>query len=470
MSSRIQSVAGAPPVVDPNARPTPVAYDDARRAEVRRLLDERLLRWKEIREAGSIDAWVRAQLVARGFRPDEPVPTAEADKKAFKERKAAERAEKKALLAVARDARRAGQILHLGVGVHWDELADPDKLDLKDRDARREANGLPKLETAADLAQALGITVSRLRWFTYQREADTGTHYRRWSIPKRGGGARIITAPKADLKRAQRWALRNVFEKLPVHGAAHGFLPARSVGTNAVPHAGADLVLKVDLKDFFPTVTWRRVKGLLRKAGLAEPVSTLLALLCCEAPREAVAFREKTLWVATGVPVLPQGAPTSPAITNAICLRMDLRLSALARKLGFTYTRYADDLTFSWRRSDGRRGPLGVLMEGLKAILRSEGFALHPDKTAVMRRSTCQRITGLVVNAAGPTVPKVRVPRNVVRRLRAAIHNREKGRPGKEGETLAQLEGMAAWIYMTDPARGGAFLARVRALAAKRAG
>ena len=359
-------------------------------------------------------------------------------------------------------------MLHLGMGVYWDEYTDADKLDIQDRETRRDANGLPKIETADQLAAAMGLSISKLRWFTYQRPADAGTHYRRWNIPKRSGGQRTITAPKKALLAAQHWALRNVFEKLPVHGAAHGFLPARSVATNAQMHAGADVIVKVDLKDFFPTVTWRRVKGMLRKAGLSEPVATLLSLLSCEAPRVPVEFRGKTLWVATGVPALPQGAPTSPAITNAICLRMDRRLSGLSTKLGFTYTRYADDLAFSWKKKGDKTKPaLGVLMEGLKAILKSEGFVIHPDKTAVLRTSTCQRITGLVVNPAGPTVPKARVPRDVVRRLRAAIHNRQKGKPGKDGETLSQLEGMAAWIFMSDPKKGAAFLAQVRALEPK---
>jgi hypothetical protein len=467
MSARIDSVPGTPPVLSQKAPAPPVQPTDAvvaERALVRRRLDERVALWKAIGEAGSADAWVHQELTRKGFDPKESVPSGEAEKRAFKERRAAERVEKKALLALARDARRAATVMHLGASVHWDEFTDADALDVDDREQRREANGLPALETAEDLAQAMGLGVSKLRWFTYQRPTDTGTHYRRWSIPKRGGGQRTITSPKKDLMAAQRWALRHVFEKLPVHSAAHGFLPGRSVATNASVHAGASVILKVDLKDFFPTVTWRRVKGLLRKAGMAEPVATLLALLCTEAPRELVEFRGQSLWVATGAPVLPQGAPTSPAITNALCLKLDRRLSALATTLGFHYTRYADDLAFSWRRQPvGPPPALGVLMESLKAIVASEGFRLNPTKTAVLRPSACQRVTGLVVNQA-EAGPAVRVPRDTIRRLRAAIHNRKQGKPGKADETLAQLEGMAAWIAMSDPKKGAALLAQIRAL------
>ena len=135
---------------------------------------------------------------------------------------------------------------------------------------------------------------------------------------------------------------------------------------------------------------------------------------------------------------LPQGAPTSPAITNAICLRMDRRMSGLARKLGFIYTRYADDLAFSWRRNGtSTKAPIASLLKRSEEILKSEGFTPHPTKTKILRKGNCQRVTGLVVNHA-PGKPKARVPRDVLRRLRAAIHNREKGKPGKEGSQALQ--------------------------------
>src|SRR5262249_33845826 len=157
-----------------------------------------------------------------------------------------------------------------------------------------------------------------------------------------------------------------------------------------------DVVVKLDLKDFFPTVTFRRVKGMLRKAGLAENVATLAALLATEPPRDVVEFRGKTLYVATGARACPQGAPTSPAITNATCRRVHRRMSGLARMLGFAYTRYADDLAFSFRTPSDAKGsrapaPVGALIRGVKGILRGEGFALHDRKTSVMRAGMSQR-------------------------------------------------------------------------------
>jgi hypothetical protein len=449
--------------------PSPHALEERKRAH-----DERVARWQAIREAGGLDAWVGAQLKAKGVSTDglDPAKLSDKEREAYKEKKRVEAAERRALRKLAWAAYKATHVVHLGPEAFWRDETKPDAFDVPRREERARQNQLDALATADDLAKALGVTLPALRWMTYHRDVDTGSHYRRWTIPKRDGSARTIAAPKRYLKEAQRWALRNVFDKFAVHGNAHGFLAGRSIVTNAEPHAGADLIVKVDIKDFFPSVSWRRVKGLLRKGGLPEGVATLLALLATEAPREAMVVRGRQHFVATGPRALPQGAPTSPAITNALCVRLDRRLSGLARTFGFRYTRYADDLTFSWRRPEGEpaaaRAPVGALVRGVKAVLRAEGFAPHPSKTRVLRPGASQRVTGLVVNAAaGEGVAGARVPRETVRRLRAAIHNREKGRPGKPGESLAQLKGLAAFVMMTDRARGRAFLERLEALEAR---
>lgn len=450
----------------PGSRPVnPHARTPEQAARLAAQREERTALWKAVQEAGGIAAWVRAELGKKGVSTEGVDPSALSDRQkgAYKEKKRAEAEARRALKRLAWDAYRETHITHLG-GVHWDDDASPDKLDVDGREERARDNHLTEQDSVAGLAKALGMTISRLRWLTYHREVDSGTHYRTWQIPKRDGSMRTITAPKRHLKAAQRWALRNVWDKLPVHGAAHGFLSARSIVTNARAHAGADVIVKIDIEEFFPTITFRRVKGLLRKAGLSEQVATLLALLSTEPPRDAVAHRGKTVYVASGPRSLPQGAPTSPAITNALCRRMDRRLSGLARLLGMKYTRYADDLTFSWKKTAPHaRAPIGVLLRGATTILRGEGFRVHKKKTAVMRAGMRQAVTGLVVNHA-PGAPPARVQREVVRKLRAAIKNRELGRPGKGPETLDQLKGLAAFVYMADPARGRSFLDRLAAL------
>ena len=168
--------------------------------------------------------------------------------------------------------------------------------------------------------------------------------------------------------------------------------------------------------------------------------------------------------VASGPRALPQGAPTSPALSNTVCLRLDCRLSGLSQKLGFRYTRYADDLTFSWHEAEPP--PLGRLLRCVHLILKAEGFVPHPKKTRILRRGRRQTVTGLVVNEA-PAGSPARVPRAQVRRLRAALHNRLNGKPGKEGESLAQLRGWVAYLHMTDPERAKPFLAQLKQLEAR---
>jgi RNA-directed DNA polymerase len=467
MTARLETfVPSAAPVALAEPPPTP-GLSEARREARRQEESARLARWKAVEEAGGPEAWVEAELKAKGLGPEHEDPSglSEKEKAAWKEKKKAEAAERRALERLAWEAWRAAHVNHLGAGVHWEEEGGADGFDVKDREERARANGLPEWGSAGALAKAMGLSVSRLRWFAYHREVDTGTHYRTWEVPKRDGGKRTLRSPKKELKEAQRWLLANVVERLPVHGAAHGFVAGRSIVTNALAHRGADVVVKMDVKDFFPSVTWRRVKGLLRKGGMAEGVATLVALMATEAPREVVRFRGKTLYVAKGPRALPQGAPTSPGVTNALCLRLDKRLSALARRLGFTYTRYADDLTFSWRKGKGKgEAPVAALVARVEKVLEGEGFRVHPDKTRVLRRGGRQVVTGLVVSEGPKGAPGARVPREVVRRLRAALHHREQGRPGKEGETLEQLKGLAAFIHMTDPVKGRAFLARIEAL------
>lgn len=422
--------------------------------------DDRLPEWQDIVLEGGIHGWVHAELMRRGLI-DEGVDTSslsDRERRAYKARREEERRVRRTLRRHAWAAYRRANLVHLGPGIFYHDTADVDRFDIADPAARRLENELPELKDVRDLATALELPVPRLRWLTYHREVDSGTHYRRWTVPKRDGGQRLISAPKPDLKAAQRWIALNVTERLPVHGAAHGFLPGRGTATNAAPHAGARMVVKLDIRDFYPSVTLPRVKGLLRKAGYGEQVATLIALLCTEAPREEITLRGKPYHVAIGPRSLPQGAPTSPSITNALCLGLDSRLVGLARKLGYRYTRYADDMTFSWH--EAAEPPLGKLLFGVGTIVSDEGFTLHRRKTRVLRSGRRQKVTGLVVNAAPDGAPAARVPRRVVRQLRAAIHNREQGRAG-QGESLAQLRGMAAYIYMTDPRRGREFLERL---------
>lgn len=416
--------------------------------------------WRLIVQAGGMKAYIDGQLRERGFLVTRRDADAMSDRErdAYKKALKQEADERRKLKRATWGAYKANHIVHLGEGVFWTDSPMPDRWDTPNSEERAAENELPALDKPEQLAEALGVTIRQLKGMAYHRDAATNLHYVRFTIPKRDGTERPIWAPKKRLKAAQRWILHNIVERLPVHGAAQGFLVGRSILSNAKVHENPKLLLKMDIKEFFPTVTVKRVRGVFRRAGYRSEIATLLAQVCTEAPREVVVVEGQTYYVSLGPRCLPQGAPTSPAITNALCLRLDRRLAGLAAKFGWRYTRYADDLTFSLPQEHKGPPKLGALMGCAKRVVEAEGFAVKEEKTRVHRTGGRQSVTGLVVNGDAPP----RVPRTLRRQLRSAIHKVKTGAALKEGESLARLIGYAAFVYMTNPELGRMMLADLR--------
>jgi hypothetical protein len=374
-----------------------------------------------------------------------------------KQRKLGERAAKK----VQWQARKSGEIIYVGEKVSAGLGPTADRK-ISDENALA-AQALPKIADAPALAAALGITVGQLRFLAYDREVSTVTQYRRFTIAKRTGGERLISAPRQRLKAAQRFILDHVLAKLPLTESAHGFRAGRSILSNALPHVGAAVVVNVDLRDFFPTVSYRRVKGLFRKLGYCEEVATILALLCTEPDTVETQLDGVTYYVAKSERRLPQGAPTSPAITNLLCRRMDRRLSGFARKHQLAYTRYADDLTLSSPNADA---PVGAILAVLKKVARTEGFTVHPDKVSVKRRGRRQEVTGVIVNQ------RPGVDRRTLRKFRALLFQIEKDGPdgkrwGNCPDVIQSAIGFANYVFMIDPKKGAELKARALKLRRK---
>ena len=276
-----------------------------------------------------------------GHAAERAVAISREERAARKEQKRAESAERKRKHAEGVAWRKATDIIYLGRGVSGG-LADR-----QSQVAKLEAAGLPVYATPADLAQAMGLTIPRLRWLAFHADAAMVSHYIFFTIPKKSGGVRQLSAPHHDLAAAQQWILDNILRKVATHDAAHGFVSGRGTVSNAAPHVGRAIVLNTDLKDFFPTITFPRVRGIFRQLGYSPAAATILALLCTECPRRGVIFGGKPFHVATGPRALPQGACTSPALSNLAARRLDSRLAGIAWKLGWNYSRYADDLTCS---------------------------------------------------------------------------------------------------------------------------
>jgi retron-type reverse transcriptase len=324
---------------------------------------------------------------------------------------------------------------------------------------------LPQLDDAAAIAQAMNITVNELRFLAFSRKTSTVTHYQRFVLPKKTGGERIISAPMPRLKAAQHWVLNHILQPVELHDAAHGFRPQRSIVSNAQPHVASAVVINLDLQDFFPTLSYKRVKGVFKALGYAEAAATIFGLLCTEPDTERVTLDGKTYYVATSERHLPQGAPTSPALTNILCRRLDKRLVKVTEELGFVYTRYADDLTFSAKQPDDCAN-LSRLLRRVESIVAHEGFVIHPTKTRVMRSASHQEVTGIVVN------DKPGIDKAALKRFRAVLYQIEKDGPdGKHWnhsrDVLASLRGFANFVYMVDPVKGAAYQRRVEVLLEK---
>ena len=242
-----------------------------------------------------------------------------------------------------------------------------------------------------------------------------------------GKKQRTVFAPDEDLAYVQRAILNYIVgpeQEKEMHGDVHGFIRGRGIVSNASAHLGREVVVNIDLKDFFPGILANRVYRTY----------------------EAMGFGRKSAWWLTRLTtyngVLAQGFPTSPALANLVAERLDKRLRALAQSRGLTYTRYADDLTFS---GDGH-SDIGWLIKAVKEIATDCGFTVHPDKIAIMRSGRRQKVTGLVVNG-DHTSP--RVPRRKLAELRAACLNFGK----QSAEKKMEIQGWISFVQGVNPSK-----------------
>lgn len=325
---------------------------------------------------------------------------------------------------------------------------------------------LPRIPTLAELAQWLELDADRLTWLTSPAQAfraptdasaRPASHYRYQLQPKRLGGLRLLEIPKADLKRAQRRILDDLLQRVPVHEAAHGFVQGRSVASHAAAHAGKEVVIGFDLRDFFPAVRASRVHATWRTLGYPDGIARALTALCTHRTDAAVIERLRDDggldWMGAkrlAAPHLPQGSPCSPALANLCAFRLDLRLEGLAWVFGATYTRYADDLVFSGPAS--LRARFAALRAWVDGIAADEGFELHPRKVRCMPSHRQQRVTGVVVN------DKANAPREDFDRLKAVLHRCAMDGPATQNRAgvadfRGHLLGHIAWIGQFNPAR-----------------
>jgi RNA-directed DNA polymerase len=249
-------------------------------------------------------------------------------------------------------------------------------------------NDLPVIFSAEHLSHLGGVDEAFLRHVAYSQSG----FYRTYQIPKKNGSLREISEPLPNLKQIQQWLLANMLNKIPVSPFAKAFVAGRSIKENARFHRNQPMVLSLDVQNFFPSLTPVHVRNVFSSLGYSKPVTYYLTRLC------------------TLNGGLPQGGPTSPALSNIIFSPLDRQIGQFCLERGVRYTRYADDLTFSGRFAAGE------LIQFLRSALNSLNLRLNESKTRLMRPHERQEVTGITVNK------KMQAPRELRRRLRQAVH------------------------------------------------
>lgn len=371
--------------------------------------------------------------------------------------------------------RKVVQFLLRDVGFRTASTKHPDKLSVTQWIAepmRMRSVGaasawhVPVIETVGDLASWLGLEIGELDWFAdlkglgYKKNAPRLRHYHYRVLAKDSGNIRLIEAPKPRLKELQRKILREILEKIPVHDAAHGFRKGRSIKTFVAPHVSQRVVVRMDLQDFFPSLSAARIQTFFRTAGYPEDVADLLGGICTNTTPQDVwkeigpTVNRQHLREARDLyarPHLPQGACTSPALANLCFYRADCRLAGLAKSVGAVYTRYADDLAFSGGEGFERRAERFSIHAA--AIVTEEGFRVRHRKTRVMRQSVRQHLAGLIANK------RLNVRRTDFDRSKATLNNCVRRGPASENREghrcwREHLEGRVGFVESINPARG----------------
>lgn len=272
-----------------------------------------------------------------------------------------------------------------------------------------------------DLSEWIELPVAALKpWWN---GLPDGYQYESFKIPKKSGrGRRDINAPDHSLKALQRSIYHKLLKRLHIHQAATAYIPGKSIFDNALPHVRQEVVINIDLKDFFGSVKSDKIYRYWHLLGWDVETSIILKNICC--------YKGS----------LPQGSPTSPALSNLCNQLLDARLEGMARKNKGQYTRYSDDLTFSFSNPYiHRRG----ILEKIHQILASEGYEIQEKKRIRVQRShQCQTTTGLVVN------DKVNLPKKVRKRIRAMRHHLSKGTLSEKD--IQRLAGYESLLRMVD--------------------
>jgi RNA-directed DNA polymerase len=295
--------------------------------------------------------------------------------------------------------------------------------------------GLPVIDSLDDFSSLTHLSNKVLYYFSKY----SNSYYKAYEIPKKSGGMRTIAQPSYELKALQSWILNNILLPLRVSPACKGFEKKTSILDNARPHVGANVVLSLDLNDFFPSIKANQVCSIFKAIGYNPRIAAILTSIC------------------TYNGALPQGGPCSPKLANLVCLRLDARLQGFVGKRGITFTRYADDLAFS------SFAPNRLLSSSafIKRIIVDEGFKINNSKTRVAGPARAKKITGLIV-----TEGYVGIGRKRLHEIRSKLYYFSKKKLSHDyDKDLNHIKGWLAFIKSIDEQRWkilNAYIARLK--------
>jgi RNA-directed DNA polymerase len=272
------------------------------------------------------------------------------------------------------------------------------------------ARGLPPVLSLGHLAASAGVDYFFCR--NVVSRSPRVSAYTTFRIRKRSGGSREIAVPSFELLRLQRWINSSILSKIPVHGAAHAFCPDRGIKTMAAAHCGCRFLVKLDLKNFFGSLNEKSVFWFFHSLGYSPLVSFEMARICTYIS-SSVSDEGVIVDEAGGRPypqvrmgVLPQGAPTSPALSNHLVRALDTSIFSLASAYGLSYTRYSDDMAFSSCSAELSRAATTRFIREVGRLIGAQGLTINRSKTSVRRAGSRRIVTGLLVDGQEPRLTR----------------------------------------------------------------
>jgi RNA-directed DNA polymerase len=282
--------------------------------------------------------------------------------------------------------------------------------------------GLPVIQTLDDFSFISHIS----KYTIYQLSKNSDNYYRIYYVKKKSGKLRKICQPSRKLKGLQSWILVNILEKIKVSNSCKGFEKNSSTLDNALPHAGANTILTLDLKDFFPSITSNQIFNIFKTLGYNNLISTVFTNIC------------------TFDGYLPQGSPSSPKLANLSAWKLDSRIQGYVGKRGISYTRYADDLSFSGLN------PVKVvnIIPMIKNIIEGEKFLINHSKTRISSSGRAKIVTGLVISDE-----KIGIGKKKYNNVRAKIHHLSQFNENGNIVLLNEVRGWLSYLNSVDPER-----------------